>query len=223
MISQSDRGPLEISGSRGDDWLSLPDLYQKALVLGDPALGPLFTRLRAETDAGCALIAASHLSNVLIGLIQTAMVPLSKNQTKDLFGVDRPLATFSSRIRIAAALGLIAADEHGDLNRIRAIRNLFAHEIEQPEADPGSPLSFQSPEVEKHVSQLSLPKVFYDHPTLVINRDTPRDRFEIAVGIASLLMDSARKTSITQRMQKEGLSELLLPQYKAYRQRLKGG
>ncbi len=45
-----------------------------------------------------------------------------------IFGVDRPLGTFSARINLAYAFAYISEDVYRDLNTIRMIRNEFAHE-----------------------------------------------------------------------------------------------
>lgn len=44
-----------------------------------------------------------------------------------LEGFNAPLGTFSARIKMAAALGLISRDQLADLNIVRDIRNRFSH------------------------------------------------------------------------------------------------
>ena len=50
---------------------------------------------------------------------------------KDLFsGPTAPFGTFSARITISLALGLISKSEADALNLVRSVRNKFAHEID---------------------------------------------------------------------------------------------
>lgn len=44
-----------------------------------------------------------------------------------MFKGDAPLASFSARIRMAYALGIISKEMRADLDAIRDIRNVFAH------------------------------------------------------------------------------------------------
>ena len=63
---------------------------------------------------------------------------ISSNTMFDrLFGQYKPLSSFSAKIEIALAIGVIDKRIHANLNLIRLIRNDFAHEV--------SPLRFQAP------------------------------------------------------------------------------
>ena len=47
-----------------------------------------------------------------------------------IFGASRPLNDFSSKITMAYALKIISKDVYDELEKIRAIRNAFAHSAE---------------------------------------------------------------------------------------------
>lgn len=86
----------------------------------------LRVRLSAESDRGCALTAAAYLDEGLATLLRNRLVQ-DKGNIDALINRGRPLSTFSARIRIAYAVGLISKDCMSDLNTIRDIRNEFAH------------------------------------------------------------------------------------------------
>ncbi len=86
----------------------------------------LRVRLSAESDRGCALTAAAYLDESLATLLRNRLVQ-DKGNIDALIDPGRPLSAFSTRIRIAYAIGLISKDCMKDLDSIREIRNKFAH------------------------------------------------------------------------------------------------
>lgn len=82
--------------------------------------------LSTETDRGCALHAASYLDNELGVMLASHFVDHAKTHIELLDGTGG-LATFSARIAIAFALGLISENVRNDLTLIRKIRNDFGH------------------------------------------------------------------------------------------------
>jgi len=95
---------------------------------------------------GAALVAAAFLDIYLEFLIKLSLVPLRDEETMGLFGPDRPLGTFSSRIKIAQALGIFGRKTAHDLNIMREIRNAFAHGIRK--------MNFNTPEVKELLMSL---------------------------------------------------------------------
>lgn len=83
--------------------------------------------LRAETDRGVALVCAAYLDEELRALLEKTFVNVP-NIIGKLFEGTGPLATFSSRIDLAFAIGLLSGESHRALHLIRKIRNDFAHE-----------------------------------------------------------------------------------------------
>lgn len=80
---------------------------------------------KKESDRSAAILASSFLEEILEETIQSFFI---EDQAVDtLFKGYSPLATFSSKIALAYALGLITKEMKQDLDTIRKIRNHFAH------------------------------------------------------------------------------------------------
>jgi len=92
----------------------------------DSELESLYRILVAESDLGAVLAGAAFLDEGLATLISAALVP-GPDRYKELFSGERPLGSFSAKIRMAFWLGLIGPETLADLDRIRTIRNDFAH------------------------------------------------------------------------------------------------
>ena len=91
------------------------------------SLSELFTEVWRQTHPMVVMTVVSVLDYELVRSITKKMPNLDKEINKRLFRGYGPLSTFSSRIDIAYALGLISAEIHQELTKIRNIRNLFAH------------------------------------------------------------------------------------------------
>ncbi len=103
--------------------------------------------LTPETDRGCALMATAYIDERLATLLKAYFVNDLKLM-KELFAHSGPLGTFSSRIDVAYAVGLISSDLHREINLLRKIRNEFAHEHRV--------LTFESPAVKSRCGELSV-------------------------------------------------------------------
>jgi DNA-binding MltR family transcriptional regulator len=102
----------------------------------------LFDKIHFQTQrthAGVAIATAAILDNHLELALKAAMLPMSKRAYSELFDSFRPLSTFSAKIRMAYALRIVSKEVHGELEKIRKIRNVFAHS--------SNLLHFGSPEV----------------------------------------------------------------------------
>ena len=77
-----------------------------------------------ETDRGLALVGAAFLDDAVMELLRAFFVDDSKTVGE---AFETALSTFGNRCKIAYCLGLIGPDMFFDLNRIRKIRNDFAH------------------------------------------------------------------------------------------------
>lgn len=86
--------------------------------------------LNAETDRGVALVCAAYLSEELRTLLENSFVD-EPHAIEKLFEGTGPLATFSSRIELAFAIGVLPAESHRALHLIRRVRNDFAHEYSE--------------------------------------------------------------------------------------------
>lgn len=84
-------------------------------------------RLKAESDRGVMILAATMLDDALLTALGRTM-PKASNRLRDqVFSNDGPLSTFSRRITFAEALGLISPIVARQMNVIRRIRNVAAH------------------------------------------------------------------------------------------------
>ncbi|MBE3654823.1 MULTISPECIES: MltR family transcriptional regulator [Vibrio] len=79
-----------------------------------------------ESDRGCALMAVAFIDELLIDLLKAYFVE-NEALTKRLLSSSGSLGSFSSRIDMAYALGLMSKNVVHDLNILRKIRNDFAH------------------------------------------------------------------------------------------------
>jgi len=104
----------------------------------DRVIVELFT----ESDRGCILVGASVLSDFLEEILRAALVTNShavKHAVAPLFGPMAPLSTFSAKTKLAYGLGLIPKYCFTDLEKIRRIRNVAAHQY--------SVMSFENQEI----------------------------------------------------------------------------
>jgi|SRR5579862_2560652 len=90
--------------------------------------GAFLSVLNKESDRGAVLISATMLED-LLGRSITAFLIDTKETSQLLEGFNAPLGTFSSRILAAYSLGIISEREYRECERIRKIRNLFAHNV----------------------------------------------------------------------------------------------
>jgi DNA-binding MltR family transcriptional regulator len=79
-----------------------------------------------ESDRGSALIAVAWVDDALEACLKSRFRD-EKTIVDSLLRQDGPLGSFSSRIKTAYLLGLITASLYSDLERMRGIRNDFAH------------------------------------------------------------------------------------------------
>jgi len=92
----------------------------------------------ASRDRYIAIVASGAVEHALRLATERHLAPdLTEGERANLFR--QPLGSFASRITMARALGVVSCEEAVELNRIRDVRNAFAHTIEA--------LSFDAPEV----------------------------------------------------------------------------
>lgn len=115
--------------------------------------------LDRETDRGAALVAAAYLDEVIQQMIRSKLAE-DKNAADVL--LDR--STAFSRMNLARALGLIGPKTYDALDRIRIIRNHFAHSRTN--------LTFNAETISKECGTLTLFELS-QHTSI----QTPRGRF----------------------------------------------
>jgi DNA-binding MltR family transcriptional regulator len=88
--------------------------------------------LKSQTDRGTAIIAAAVLDDLLQILLTARFVELSGERHDGLFKkTGAPLSSFSSKIEVCFAVGLLSNEARLAMHLIREVRNEFAHRIEQ--------------------------------------------------------------------------------------------
>jgi hypothetical protein len=116
------------SMSKGRKKSSLRDLTSKIPERSEH--NEIIDELRNGSDRACALIAASFLDRALMSLLATQMHGVHIDEHAPIFyGQTAILGSFSSKIRMCYVLSLISKDEFRLLNKMREIRNHFAHSL----------------------------------------------------------------------------------------------
>jgi Domain of unknown function (DUF5076)/Mannitol repressor len=103
---------------------------------GFPSLGShskIVKLFHAESDRAAAVLAGSFLETYLGNCLQFYLV--DHLSVRDLFRGFGPLATFSARIGVAFAVGLLTEEMRSDLKYIKDIRNHFAHHPDETSFD----------------------------------------------------------------------------------------
>lgn len=88
----------------------------------------LFRDIADESPRGMVLVIAAELDRMLLVAIKGLLIDGAGLKALDQDN-QGPISTFSARINLAHALGIIDDTEHRDLNLIRKVRNDFAHSV----------------------------------------------------------------------------------------------
>ena len=83
--------------------------------------------LAAEGERSLVIGGAARIEVAVEKLLKAVMPRHARGKDDDLFAPDRPLGTFSAKIKLADRLGLLGGDVEHALQMIRKIRNDFAH------------------------------------------------------------------------------------------------
>ena len=109
-----------------------------------------FEAVRQRTHSGLVIAVAAILDSQLERCLKQAMQPLSKKMYAELFDPMRALGSFASKITMAYALGIIARDVYVQLEKVRKLRNAFAHSSDL--------LHFRSPSIAPLIDRLKQPE-----------------------------------------------------------------
>ena len=124
----------------------------KLLIHGSPEdleQMKIATSMFDQPDYIVVLLSVAILEHVLGAAIAQHFTPsMPEAHLATLFedGGNGPLATFSAKCRIAFALGVFGEKTNRDLQRIRTIRNAFAH--------PPRPIDFATAEIRRQCETL---------------------------------------------------------------------
>lgn len=126
---------------------------------------------RIADDRTIAVIQAANLENSIQECIAILLNPrpgekISDGQIKELFIRDgAPIGTFSAKIKVAHAMEVFGDKTRSDLDRIRAVRNAFAH--------ARKPIKFTTSAVETVCSQLRVQTLIKRPSEHVYHEDLP--------------------------------------------------
>ena len=97
---------------------------------------PFLDDLNRESERGAVLISVSYLERQLKEIL-LAFLCEGNTSPRLLEGFNAPLGTLAARATATAALGLISGPEYQELETIRKVRNLFAHDHRASFSDRG--------------------------------------------------------------------------------------
>src|SRR5262249_39739449 len=105
-----------------------PSITKLSTLIKDQTLTPEefdahFEELVGTNDRLIAIVGGAMVEAALAHAIREKMIPLNKRNDDRIFGQKAPLGTFSAKIDVAYALGLISEDVQRNADYIRAIRN----------------------------------------------------------------------------------------------------
>ena len=152
---------------------------------------------RAAAIVGCAFVEAALETAILAKFVPMA----SETERSNIFdGESGPLATLSARIRIGHALGIFGPQTRKELDRLRHIRNAYAHSASQ--------IKFITPEISAVCDQLSL----YQKMTILEKGaiEGPKDKYIATVAfIASRLRQNVeRETAPSAQLRRKAWGDL---------------
>src|ERR1700730_9640550 len=110
------------------------------------------------SDRSVAIILAAEVQRFLELAILTKFI--NTDDKDKLISHDGPLATFSRKIQIGYAIGLYNSELRDDLDRIRDVRNDFAHSV--------MPICFNTPSIKDRC--LTLQKIPATNGSLILLR-----------------------------------------------------
>jgi hypothetical protein len=111
--------------------------------------------LRELDERGLILTLAAFAEDTLGDLLKAFLI--TGDATGQLLsGFNAPLGTLSARIKMAYALGLITKNQYDDLERLRKIRNEFAHNWE--------PVSFSDDKISSYIAALNFSSLVKEFP-----------------------------------------------------------
>jgi hypothetical protein len=142
------------------------------------SLNRLMQILGQLDESGLVLALAAFDEEALGDLIEAFLI--QGNSAKQLLeGFNAPLGTFSARIKMAYSLGLITKRQNADLDRLRRIRNEFAHNWE--------PVSFNDQKVADLIKALHFSSLDDDFPASLVEK--------VRTSLGSLLVELRSTTN----------------------------
>jgi DNA-binding MltR family transcriptional regulator len=89
----------------------------------------ILQEIRTGADRSASILACAWIEDLLEVALRYNLIALSKSEDEGLFAGVGPLSSFSARIRVAHAMGVVSAKLRDDLDALRKIRNDYAHSV----------------------------------------------------------------------------------------------
>ena len=112
-----------------------------------------FQELGTESDRGATILASVWIDNLLERKLRSLFKEGSSAARRNLFELNGPFSSFSSKILAAYSLGWIHSDVFHDINLIRKIRNQFAHNLHG--------VNLESTEIRRLIDKFRIPTRHY--------------------------------------------------------------
>ncbi|MCP5368890.1 MAG: hypothetical protein H6907_21350 [Hyphomicrobiales bacterium] len=146
----------------------------------------LFEELAHDNDRAVAIVGATIVEYSLGRAMLSHMVKLSNTAKDRVFKGRGPLASLSAKIEVSYCFGLIGPKTREDLNRIKDIRNQFAH-------SERAGLDFNDDVISGYCQSMFLIDNFgYPlHWPLPTDRTSPRSRFLHTISLVSSQLEGA--------------------------------
>jgi hypothetical protein len=151
----------------------------------------------SDNERAGVICGAAMLDLQLETILRRFLLP-AKSNTEDerLFGASGPLASFSGKTTMAFRLGLIPPVVADMLDRIRKIRNAFAHEVTIRSLNDDE-------KYKSHIADLS--QIFHGAESAMLDKlkmeHTPANRLRaIVVAVATMLSATAKLTHAVQSL-----------------------
>jgi DNA-binding MltR family transcriptional regulator len=135
-----------------------------------PSLDPIIHEMHSQNERGCAITGGVFLEEKLKEAIEKQWPKISKTLRNELFTGFGPLATFSAKIKLAKAMGVLSVSAKADCDKIRLIRNEAAH--------IGTPFSFNDAKIAKRIDTIECMRQF---PPDIASDSDRRNRFTAAI------------------------------------------
>ena len=112
-----------------------------------------FNELRSESDRGATILASVWIDNLLKRKLKALFRKGNSDTRRKLFDMNGPFSGFSSKILAAYSLGWIDSDIFHDINLVRKIRNIFAHELHG--------IDLETPKLQRLIEKFTIPSRYH--------------------------------------------------------------
>jgi hypothetical protein len=142
-------------------------------------MAEIISSLQSMEDRASALVLASIIDLMLERAILRKFTYLSKEKRDAIFrNPNAPLSSMSAKISIVSALGCLGNEPRAQLERIRSIRNAFAHTV--------MGVTFDTPVISKECDKLN-PQALLSGADFEPEIGTQKERF-IIVGVMIMII-----------------------------------